>query len=102
SASKAALVNLVRSSAVQLGGTGIRVNAICPGLIETGMTRPVFEMARAAGKEHKIGQLNPLQRAGRPEEIAAGAAFRASAASSYVNGEPIVADGGLAASLPMV
>ena len=45
-------------------GTGVRVNAICPGLIETGMTRPIFEQARARGSDRKIGQLNPLRRAG--------------------------------------
>lgn len=102
SASKAAVINLVRNAACQLAGTGVRVNAICPGLIETEMTKPVFDMARSAGKEQKIGQLNPLRRAGRPEEIAEVALFLASDAASYVNGAEIVVDGGLSASLPMV
>jgi NAD(P)-dependent dehydrogenase (short-subunit alcohol dehydrogenase family) len=102
SASKAAIINLVRTSAAQLGGTGVRVNAICPGLIETGMTRPIFDAARAAGSEHKIGQLNPLRRAGHPDEIAALIVFLASDESSYVNGEAIAADGGLSASHPFV
>ena len=66
SASKAGVINMVQTCAQQLAGTGVRVNAICPGLIETGMTKPIFEMARAAGKEKKIGQLNPLLRAGAP------------------------------------
>ena len=102
SASKAALINLVKNAAVQLAGTGVRVNAICPGLIETGITRPFFEMARAAGTAHKIGQLNPSRRAGTAEEIAAAAVFLASEESAYVNGEALVVDGGLSASLPFV
>lgn len=102
SASKAAVINLVQNAAFQLAGTGVRVNAICPGLIETGMTRPVFEMARAAGKEAKLGQLNPSRRAGEPAEIAEVAVFLASEASSYVNGHALVADGGLSSAHPHV
>ncbi|MCC6215728.1 MAG: SDR family oxidoreductase [Polyangiaceae bacterium] len=101
-ASKAAIVSLVQSAASQLGGRGVRVNAICPGLIETGMTRPVFELARAKGTEARLGQLNPLRRAGRAEEVAEVALFLAGEASSYVNGQAIVVDGGLSASLPFV
>jgi NAD(P)-dependent dehydrogenase (short-subunit alcohol dehydrogenase family) len=102
SASKAGVINLVQTAAQQLTGSGIRVNAICPGLIETGMTQPMFDLARAAGKERKIGQLNPLRRAGQPREIAAVALFLASDASSYVNGHALVTDGGLSSSLPFV
>jgi NAD(P)-dependent dehydrogenase (short-subunit alcohol dehydrogenase family) len=76
------------------------VNAICPGLIETGMTRPIYDMARAAGKESAIGKLNPLQRGGEPEEIARAALYLASDESSYVNGAALVVDGGLASSHP--
>lgn len=101
-ASKAGIVHLVQSAAVQLGGTGVRCNAICPGLIETNMTRPLIDSARAAGKAHKIGQLNPLRRAGQPDEIARVALFLASDDSSYVNGQVIVADGGLSSSHPFV
>ena len=102
SASKAGVVSLVQTSAHQLTGTGVRVNAICPGLIETGMTRPMFEAARAAGKGHKIGQLNPTQRAGNPDEIAQMALFLASDESSYVNGQALAVDGGLSSSHPFV
>jgi NAD(P)-dependent dehydrogenase (short-subunit alcohol dehydrogenase family) len=102
SASKAAVINLVQTSAWQLSGKGVRVNAICPGLIETGMTRPVFDYARSAGKEHKIGQLNPLRRAGQPAEIARVAAFLASDEASYVNGQAWAVDGGLSASHPVM
>src|SRR6478672_11304780 len=66
SASKAGVINLVETAAQQLSGSGIRVNAICPGLIETGMTKPIFDLARAKGKEQRIGELNPLNRFGAP------------------------------------
>jgi NAD(P)-dependent dehydrogenase (short-subunit alcohol dehydrogenase family) len=102
SASKAGVVNLVQTAANQLVGTGVRVNAICPGLIETGMTQPIFDMARAAGKTHKLGQLNPLRRAGAPAEIAAVAAFLASDDASYLNGQAIAVDGGLSSTHPFV
>ena len=100
SATKAGVINLAKSCAAELIGTGVRVNAICPGLIETGMTQMIFDSARAKGTDDKIGQLNPLQRHGVPEEMAEVALFLASDASSYVNGHAVVADGGLTASAP--
>ena len=78
----------------------MRVNAICPGLIETGMTKPIFDSRARAAPADKIGQLNPLQRGGVPEEIAAMALFLASDDASYVNGQAIAVDGGLSSSLP--
>jgi NAD(P)-dependent dehydrogenase (short-subunit alcohol dehydrogenase family) len=102
SASKAGVISLVQTVANQLTGTGIRINAICPGLIETGMTRPIFERARERGSDNKIGQLNPLQRYGLPEEIAQTALFLASDAASYINGQAIPVDGGLSSSHPIV
>jgi NAD(P)-dependent dehydrogenase (short-subunit alcohol dehydrogenase family) len=100
SASKAGVISLVQTSAYSLAGTGVRVNAICPGLIETGMTRGTFERARAKGSEGKIGQLNPLKRYGVPTEIANMALFLASDEASYVNGQAIPVDGGLTSSMP--
>ncbi|MBC7957477.1 MAG: SDR family oxidoreductase [Cytophagales bacterium] len=102
SASKAGVVSLVQTSANQFGGTGVRINAICPGLIETGMTKPVFDRARERGTENKIGQLNPLRRGGLPHEIAYAALFLASDEASYVNGQALPVDGGLTSSLPVV
>jgi NAD(P)-dependent dehydrogenase (short-subunit alcohol dehydrogenase family) len=102
SASKAAVINLVQTAAQQMAGSGVRVNAICPGLIETGMTRVAYEAARASGKEHRIGALNPMARGGEPEEIASVALFLASSAASYVNGHALVTDGGLSSSHPTV
>jgi NAD(P)-dependent dehydrogenase (short-subunit alcohol dehydrogenase family) len=102
SASKAAVINLVKTAAWQLSTKNVRVNAVCPGLIETGMTQPMFDYARSVGKEGKIGQLNPLRRAGQPIEIARVACFLASDEASYVNGQAWAVDGGLSASHPVV
>ncbi len=102
SASKAGVISLVQTSANQFAGTGIRINAICPGLIETGMTQPIFERARAHGAEQRIGQLNPLRRYGVASEIAHAALFLASDDASYVNGQALAVDGGLSSSLPVV
>jgi len=99
-ASKAGVISLVQTTAYSLSGTGVRINAICPGLIETGMTKPVFDGARARGTEHKIGQLNPLKRAGQPHELATMGLFLLSDEASYVNGQAIAVDGGLSASMP--
>jgi NAD(P)-dependent dehydrogenase (short-subunit alcohol dehydrogenase family) len=99
-ASKAGVISLVQTTAYSLSGTGVRINAICPGLIETGMTRPIFENARERGTDGKIGQLNPLKRAGQPHELAAMGLFLASDDASYVNGQAIPVDGGLTASMP--
>ena len=100
SASKAGVINLVKVAATQLTGAKIRVNAICPGLIETGMTDYIFNRAREKGQEDRIGHLNPLKRGGQPIEIANAALFLASDESSYVNGQAIAVDGGLSASHP--
>ena len=100
SASKAGVISLVQTAANSLSGTGVRVNAICPGLIETGMTRPIFERARERGTADRIGQLNPLQRHGAPDEIAAMALFLASDDASYVNGQAFAVDGGLSSTHP--
>ena len=102
SASKAGVISIAQTGANQLAGSGIRVNAICPGLTETGMTQPVFDSARAKGKQDRIGQLNPLRRAAGPQEIAEVALFLASDAASYVNGQAIAVDGGLSSSHPVV
>jgi NAD(P)-dependent dehydrogenase (short-subunit alcohol dehydrogenase family) len=100
SASKSGVISLVEVAATQLCGANIRVNAICPGLIETGMTRGIYDMARSAGKEEMIGHLNPMKRGGEPSEIAEAALFLASDAASYVNGHALVVDGGLSSSHP--
>ena len=102
SASKAGVISLVQTSSNAFYGTGVRVNAVCPGLIETGMTKPIFDNARARGNEDKIGQLNPMGRYGEPEEIANMVLFLASDEASYVNGQAFPVDGGLTSTLPFV
>jgi NAD(P)-dependent dehydrogenase (short-subunit alcohol dehydrogenase family) len=99
-ASKAGVISLVQTTAYSLTGTGVRINAVCPGLIETGMTKPIFDRAKERGTADKIGQLNPLKRPGQPHEIAAMGLFLASDDASYVNGQAFPVDGGLTASMP--
>jgi NAD(P)-dependent dehydrogenase (short-subunit alcohol dehydrogenase family) len=99
SASKAALINFSQTTACDLGKYNVRVNAVCPGLIETGMTKPIFEYAREAGKESKLGYRCELRRYGRPEEVAATILFLASDEASYITGQALPVDGGNTASL---
>jgi meso-butanediol dehydrogenase / (S,S)-butanediol dehydrogenase / diacetyl reductase len=99
SASKAAVINFTQSAACDLGGFNIRVNAVCPGLIETGMTRPIFEIARERGKEEKLGSRCELRRYGKPEEVARAILFLASDDASYITGQALPVDGGNTASL---
>lgn len=101
SASKAGVINLAMVSAQQLCDTGVRVNALCPGLTETGMTQPIFDIAKNKGVIDKLGRLNPLRRAAQPVELAQAALFLASDQSSYVNGQALAVDGGLSSSHPV-
>ena len=100
SASKAGVISIVQTASYHLYGTGVRVNAVCPGLIETSMTQRMFNKLRGLGKEARIGLINPTKRHGQPSEIAEMACFLLSDAASYVNGQAIAIDGGLSASHP--
>lgn len=101
SASKAGIISLTQTTACDLGEHGIRVNAVCPGLVKTGMTQPVFDYAEAHDKTHKLGSRCELRRYGRPEEIAAVITFLASDDASFMTGQAIAVDGGNTASLNM-
>jgi len=91
-ASKSALIGITRSLAREVGGKGITVNAICPGLLDTEMTSHLTEQARA----YYLDQ-TPLRRAAHLEEVAAVVRFLMSDDASYVNGVTIPVDGGLTA-----
>lgn len=96
SVSKASLVMLTRLMALEWAEYGIRVNAICPGLIRTPLTEAVYADSDLAQKR---AELVPLRRIGTPEDIADIALFLASSAASYITGQVIVADGGLLGSI---
>jgi NAD(P)-dependent dehydrogenase (short-subunit alcohol dehydrogenase family) len=101
SASKAAILQLTRTTANELGEDGVRVNAICPGAVATAI------YGRAVGLDSDQAQLTvdfmamalgdaaPIRRAGRPADIAEAALWLAGDGSGYVNGQAIVVDGGL-------
>lgn len=93
-AAKAAVINLSRALAIDHGKDGIRVNALCPGLVATPLAEP---LAAIPGLMDRWTAGIPLGRAARPEEIAEVAAFLLSDAASYVTGAIIVADGGATA-----
>lgn len=97
-ASKAAVINLTRALSTDHGPQGVRVNAICPGTIET---PPVKRMMAEAGALERNVNAHALRRLGRPSEIAAAAVWLASDESSFVSGEAIVVDGGLRAQSPL-
>ena len=90
-ASKAAIIHLTKTMAMELGPRGVRVNAIAPGLVETHMARALIE--NQAGYEAFLKR-NPLRRHAQPEEIAGAALLLASDAGSYANGAVLVVDGG--------
>ncbi len=102
STAKAAVIHMTRCAAVELAESGVRVNCICPG----GIATPIF--ARALGfsqsqavktvpfMEAGLKEMQPIHRAGKPEDIARAALWLASDDSSFVNGHALVVDGGLA------
>lgn len=100
SATKHAIVGLTRVAALELAPKGIRVNAVCPGAIDTAMSNPALldptadAEASSAGVERLYRKLVPMGRIGKPEEVARLALFLSSEDSSYITGQPFVIDGG--------
>jgi NAD(P)-dependent dehydrogenase (short-subunit alcohol dehydrogenase family) len=90
-ASKGGMNLLAMSIALELAPLGIRVNALCPGFIETRLTKPVIDDAPAI--EHYLRSI-PMGRVGQPDEIADAALFLASEESRYMTGHCLVVDGG--------
>ena len=97
-AAKHGLVGLTKVAALEYATQGIRVNAVCPGFIETPM---VMERGLAAGSHPEVYQqiaaLHPMKRLGKPEEIAAGVVWLCSEAASFVTGQTLIVDGGYTA-----
>ena len=91
SASKAGLIGFTKSLAREVAGRGVRVNAVAPGFVDTAMTDKIPEAAK-----EKLKSSIPLGRTGSPDEIAQVVLFLASSMSSYVTGEVIKIDGGMA------
>jgi NAD(P)-dependent dehydrogenase (short-subunit alcohol dehydrogenase family) len=100
-ASKAGVISLVRSTALALGPSGIRANAVCPGVIDTEMTRALHAAREretgvpATASHAALVERVPLRRMGSPEEVASVIAWLASDDAAYVTGQSINVDGGL-------
>jgi NAD(P)-dependent dehydrogenase (short-subunit alcohol dehydrogenase family) len=97
-ASKAAVINLTRALSTDHAAAGVRVNAICPGTIET---PPIKRMMSDPQTLEVNIRAHAMRRLGRPEEIANAAVWLASDQSSFVTGEALVVDGGLRAQSPL-
>jgi len=94
-ASKAGVLGILHTAANELGPFGIRVNAVCPGLIQTRLTQRHFDNPDVL---RNYFQHIPLGRGGQPDEVAAAIAFLASDLASYVTGAALLVDGGQMAS----
>jgi NAD(P)-dependent dehydrogenase (short-subunit alcohol dehydrogenase family) len=92
-AAKAGMLGLARSSAARLGPRGVRVNAVCPGFIDTPMLQP--ELERGPGARARYEARAPLRRLGRPEDVASAVRFLLSDDAAYITAAELVVDGGV-------
>ena len=93
--SKHGVVGLTRTAALEYAREGLRINAVCPGYIRTGMTGPF--LASQPGLEERVSQIEPIGRIGTPEEVAEAVVWLCSDAASFVTGHIMPVDGGLTA-----
>ncbi|MFG2889874.1 SDR family NAD(P)-dependent oxidoreductase [Streptomyces sp. NPDC048248] len=111
-ATKAAIVGMTRVAAMELAGRGVRVNAMCPGAVDTPMTNPdrvaadggpkAPDEAGSAALDEFYGKVVPMGRIGQPEEVARLALFLSCEDSSYITGQPFVIDGGWLAGVSVL
>jgi NAD(P)-dependent dehydrogenase (short-subunit alcohol dehydrogenase family) len=96
---------MVRAMAVDLAAEGIRVNAVCPGSVDTPMLRATAAGLAVDGDTDRVvadwGRSHPIGRVAQPAEVAEVVAFLAGPASSFVTGEDVRVDGGLLAQIPV-
>lgn len=94
--SKAGLALLTGQMALEWGAHGVRVNAVAPGLIDAGMSEPIYaDLATREARESKV----PLGRLGRSSDIASVVMFLASEQAAYIHGQNVVVDGGVTSSI---
>jgi meso-butanediol dehydrogenase / (S,S)-butanediol dehydrogenase / diacetyl reductase len=91
--SKGGVIQMTRTMAIDYARDGIRVNCVCPGLIDTPLTAPLQDPALRELRQQMISW-HQMERPGRPEEVAAAILFLASDDASFVTGHPLVVDGG--------
>ena len=96
-ATKAAVIHMAKSAANENGGNGVRVNAISPGWVNTGMMKSILASYKDVGIENSSDNvtLGPMNRPGEPEEMANAVAFLCSDEASYINGTNFLVDGGM-------
>lgn len=93
---KHGLIGLTKALAAEYGARGVRINAICPGYIETPSLSAYFDsFPDPAAERERVGGLHVLARVGAPEEVAGPALFLASSEASFITGEALVVDGGM-------